>query len=169
MNHVQKIVAFPITRFGLAGMANTAVSFAILNLVFYGLHQGKLASVVIATSCAIALSFMLNRSFVFLDKERATKKLGRFILVSVAGVFLIQNAVYAVCIAFLHGHESGAITAIHRLATIRLSSEFVDINLSNLLASFAVMFWNYNGYRIFVFNGERHGNRIIEDSVTETI
>src|SRR5437867_489812 len=94
MEHLKKIIAFRVTRFGLAGLINTAVSFAALNVAFYVQHQSKQFSIVIATTCAIAVSFLLNRNFVFLDKSHPAKKLVRFIVVSVIGVFLIQNIVY---------------------------------------------------------------------------
>src|SRR6266568_3515052 len=108
MEHLKKIIAFRVTRFGLAGLINTAVSF------------------------------LLNRSFVFLDKERPVRKLARFIMVSVAGVFLIQNSVYAVCLVLLHSREAGVIRTMQSITGYQLSSNFVDVNLSNLVASFAV-------------------------------
>jgi putative flippase GtrA len=163
MEHLKKIIAFRVTRFGIAGIINTATSFAVLNIVFYSLHLNKLVSIMIATACAIAVSFILNRNFVFQDKDRPAMKLARFVLVSVVGVFVIQNSVYVLCIALLHGHEAGIIGAFRNVSGYQLGSNFVDINLSNVVASLAVMFWNYNGYRIFVFNGKRRGNEIIED------
>lgn len=168
MNNVKRIIAFRITRFTLAGAINTTTNFAILNFVYYGLHQNKITSIVIATSCAIAVSFILNRNFVFLDKERPMKKLAQFLVVSVIGVFIIQNSVYALGIVLLQHHEAGVVSAMHSITNIKLKDSFVDVNLSNIVASFVVMFWNYNGYRVFVFNGKRQGNEIIEDISTET-
>lgn len=167
MEHLKKIVTLRVTRFGLAGAVNTAVNFAVLNVAFYGLRQNKITSIVIATSCAIAVSFLLNRSFVFLDKERPAKKLTRFVVVSVAGVFLIQNSVYSIGVVVLHGHESGVISVVHAATSYRLSSSFVDVNFSNLIASLVVMFWNYNGYKLFVFNSKRLHNETSEELGTE--
>src|SRR6266516_461270 len=158
MEHLKKIVAFRVTRFGLAGAVNTAVNFAVLNFAFYILHQSKLASIVIATAIAIAVSFMLNRNFVFLDKTRPAEKLPRFIVVSVVGVFLIQNAVYLLLIALLHNDEAEVSNVIQVVTRYQLSSNFIDVNLSNLIASFVVMFWNYNGYKLFVFNSRQRGD-----------
>jgi len=169
MNQVKRIIAFRITRFTLAGAINTATNFAVLNFVFYGLHQGKITSIVVATSCAIAVSFVLNRNFVFLDKERPIKKLVQFLVVSVIGVFLIQNSVYALGIMLLQHHEAGVASVAHGITGLNLKDSFIDVNLSNVIASFVVMFWNYNGYRVFVFNGKRQGNEIIEDFNTETV
>jgi hypothetical protein len=98
---------------------------------------------------------------VFLDKERPARKLVLFIIVTVSGVLLVQNSVYALGVYLLHNHEVGVINVALRLIGVRLSSDFVDVNLSNAVASLLVMFWNYNGYRIFVFK-EGHGNDITE-------
>jgi putative flippase GtrA len=168
MEYLKKIVAFRVARFSLAGLTNTAVSFAVLNVAFYVLHQSKLASIVVASTCAIAVSFLLNRNFVFLDKSRPAKKLARFIVVSVIGVFLIQNIVYALGLALLHSHEAGVMNAVYSLSGVNLSSNFIDVNISNLIASLTVMFWNYNGYKLFVFDGKGSRNETIEDFGTET-
>ncbi len=168
MKYAKRLVASRVTRFTIAGAVNTITNFAVLNFMYYGLHQNKIISIVIATSCAITVSFILNRNFVFSDKERPIKKLPQFMVVSVLGVFLIQNSVYALCIVLLNHHEAGIAGVIQRGLGLRLSDSFVNVNLSNVIASLAVMFWNYNGYRIFVFNGKRHGNEIIEDLSTET-
>ena len=168
MGHVKNIVAFRLVRFLIVGAGNTAVNFAVLNFAFYGLHQGKLVSSFVATACAVVFSFILNRAYVFVDKDRPAKKLALFIIVTVSGVMLIQNSVYDVGIHLLHGHELGVINAIHSIIGVHLSSNFVDVNLSNLVASILIMFWNYNGYRVLVFRGKRHGDEIIEDEAIET-
>jgi putative flippase GtrA len=167
MERLKKIVTFRIARFSAAGLINTATNFAVLNVAFYVLHQNKFTSIVIATSCAIAVSFILNRSFVFKDKAQPTEKLARFVAVSVVGIFLVQNSVYALCIVLLRNHESGVIDVIKSITGYRVSNDFVDVNLSNLIASFGVMFWNYNGYKLFVFNGRRRGNEVSEAIGTE--
>jgi len=154
MDHVKHLFAFRVTRFTLAGAVNTAVNFAVLNLAFYGVHTSKIIAIVVATACAITTSFILNRNFVFRDKEKPVAKLARFIAVSVLGVFLVQTSVYAVCIMLLHGHEGGIARALQSVTGYRFEDSFVAINLSDTLASMAVLLWNYNGYRLFVFTSK---------------
>lgn len=168
MEYIRRIIAFRINRFAVAGAINTATNFAVLNFMYYVLHQNKMTSIMVATSCAIAVSFMLNRNFVFMDKERPIKRLPQFLAVSIIGVFLIQNSVYALCIIVLHNHEAGIAGIIQNATSFRLSDSFISVNLSNVIASLAVMVWNYNGYRIFVFKGKRLGNEIVEDINAET-
>ena len=162
MGVVKKIVAFRFGRFVIIGVCNTIINFAILNFAFYGLHQGKLVSSFIATGCAVIFSFILNRNFVFLDKKRPAMKLVIFIVVTVSGILIVQNSIYALGIYLLRNHEVGVINFIHGLTKISLSKNFVDVNLSNVVASLLVMVWNYNGYRWFVFKAERTGNDITE-------
>lgn len=159
---LKAIVAFRVLRFVVVGVGNTALNFAILNFAFYGLHESKLVSSFIATTCAVIFSFIMNRSFVFLDKDRPAKKLVLFIAVTVSGVLLVQNTIYAFGLHLLSHHEAGVITLVHDLIDIKLSRNFVDVNLSTVVAALFVMIWNYNGYRIFVFNGERYGNEVVE-------
>ena len=165
MERVKKIIAFRLVRFILVGVGNTALNFLILNFAFYELNQSKIVSSFIATACAVAFSFILNRNFVFVDKTRPARQLIMFIVVTVSGVLLVQNSVYALGISLLRGHEAHIASLLRSLTGIQFSHDFIDINLSNVVASLFVMAWNYNGYRIFVFKGERHGDDIIE---TET-
>lgn len=166
MSYIKKIVAFRISRFVIVGMANTAVNIAVLNLAFYSFHRGKLVSSFIATGCAVVFSFIMNRSFVFQDKSKPAQKLALFTLLTLSGVLLIQNSVYALGVTLLHNHDSGIINIIHGLTGLGLSSDFVEVNLSNVIASLCVMVWNYNSYRLFVFNGIRYGDAVIETKTT---
>lgn len=166
MKHIKKIVAFRVSRFVLVGIANTAVNIAVLNLAFYALHQGKLTSSFIATSCAVVFSFIMNRSVVFQDKSRTAQRLARFVLLTGTGVLLVQNSVYALGLALLHQHNLGLSGVIYSLTGVRLGVDFIDVNLSNVIASLCVMFWNYNSYRLFVFNGRRRGDVVIEDAAS---
>lgn len=74
-----------------------------------------------------------------------------FALVSAGGVLLIQTSVYAMSIMSLRHF---------------INSSFIVINLSNLIASFVVMFWNYHGYRLLVFNTNGDSNENFRDGRT---
>lgn len=166
MRYSRRISADRRFRFILTGLINTLVNFAVLNFAFYGLHRDRFVSIIIATSCAIGVSFILNRSFVFADKSRPARKLVRFAVVSTLGVFIIQNLVYALGILLMDGHEGPIISAVQGPTGYELGKDFVDINFSNILASLAVMIWNYNGYRLFVFNdrGEDAAETAVEEA-----
>lgn len=152
MTLLGKFASYRYARFLLVGAGNTAINFVVLNVSFYSLHQNRIASSILATSCAVIFSFVFNRSFVFRDKSQPLKKFAHFTIVSAVGVLLIQTSIYAVGV-FLLQHV--------------VSSNFVIINLSNLIASFVVMFWNYNGYRLLVFNDKKQNNDLIEETGQE--
>src|SRR5579875_3213890 len=81
-------------RFFIVGVGNTLLNFLVLNAVFYGFGFSKLWSSIIATSCAMFVSFFLNRSYVFKDKRRTIRQAVLFLIVTTTGVMLIQNGVF---------------------------------------------------------------------------
>jgi putative flippase GtrA len=129
-----------VVRFAFAGLINTTVNFIVLNIVFYVSNHNKIVSSVIATSCAILVSFVLNQSFVFRDNTEPYKKFVKFTALTALGVLLIQTTIYSVCIVWFRHY---------------FSSNFVVINLSNVIASLSVMFWNYNSYKFIVFKSKK--------------
>lgn len=149
MGYIQRVLSMRFARFVVVGAGNTAINFAVLNTMFYGLQQNKIASSIIATSCAIVFSFLMNRSYVFRDTSRPINKFLLFASVSALGVLVIQTSVYSLCVLLL-----------------RHSADFVAINESNLAASLSVTLWNYNGYRLFVFNGNKAA-RLEDDGISE--
>lgn len=156
MNKLKTLLTNRIARFIVVGVLNTAISFGILNLAFYKFHQGKIVSSIIATSCALAVSFVLNRNYVFADKsKRAHKQLLPFVAITVSGSLLVLNAVYILSLKLLSGHETLIIDAAKALSGVTLSANFVDINLSTVFGAVAALLWNYNGYRMFVFASQK--------------
>jgi len=125
-------------------------------------------SSLIATAGAVAFSFVLNRTFVFHDRSRPGSKLAMFLIVSVAGVLLVQNTVFALMTELIHGREGMLITPVYAITHIRLASDFYDVNFSDVIASLCVMVWNYNGYRLFVFRNNRKVYETAETITTAT-
>ena len=143
-----------MSRFLVIGVANATISFGILNLAFYELHQTKIISSIISTSCALIFSFIMNRGFVFADKtKRAHQQLPAFVLVTVSGSLLVLNLIYILSLKVLNGHEQLIISAVNYMTTLSFSKSFVDINLSTVIGAVVAMVWNYNGYKWFVFKG----------------
>lgn len=162
---IKRLITFRIARFMMVGVGNAALSFWLLNICFYVLHQSKIMSGVISTSCALLLSFVMNRHFVFADKSsRAHKQLPAFVIVTVSGT-IILNLVYILSLNLLKEHEVGITHAIDSLFHLHLSANFIDINLSTVIGAAVAMIWNYNGYRRYVFNG----NSVISETKPDAI
>lgn len=163
---MKKLIEFRVTRFVLVGMSNTVINFMALNFAYFVLSQSKLVSSFIATFLAMTFSFLLNRQFVFMDKSSFHRQLVPFAIVTMTGVLLLQNGIYAICLSILTSHSADIQKTVHDFTGVFLARNFIVINLGNLLASLVVMIWNYNGYRVFVFNNnyERHGDDVIKEA-----
>lgn len=146
-------------RFVGVGICNAAISFGLLNIAFYKLHQTKIISSIIATTCALIFSFILNRGFVFGDKtKKAHQQLPVFVMVTISGSLLVLNLVYILSLRLLNGHEHLIIVPIKNLTGLVFTKSFVDINLSTVMGAAVALFWNYNGYKWFVFKGQGRDN-----------
>ncbi len=150
-----------ILKFLLVGTANAFISFGILNLSFYYLHQTKIISSLIGTSCALIFSFVMNRNYVFAAKsESAKKQIIPFVIVTISGSLLLLNLVYAASVYVLDSRGLWLTQTINNLTGLGLGQDFVDINVSTAIGAIFAMVWNYNGYKFFVFKNEA----ILEDS-----
>jgi putative flippase GtrA len=139
-----------VFRFALVGVFNTLLNFTILNLAFYQFKLGKVASNFLATGVALAISFFLNRNFVFVHKGHWVKQLVRFAVVTIIGTILINNLVYIFFVGRLLSIDTYLSSHIH-LFGVSLSPIFVQINGAAFVATLCTMVWNYNGYKKFVF------------------
>lgn len=142
-----------VLRFAVVGTINAAISFGILNLCFYKLGIGKIVSSIIATSCSLIFSFFMNRNMVFMDKTHSARRQAiPFIIVTISGSLILLNIVYVMCLKIINGHELFIINGVKSLSGLVVSRNLIDINFSTLIGAVAAMFWNYNGYRLFVFS-----------------
>ena len=149
---LNKVLKWQKLRFVIIGICNAIISFSVLNIVFYKIHLSKIVASLIATTCALVFSFFLNRLFVFKDKSRkARKQIPAFIVVTISGSIVVLNLVYILSLRILKGNEHYLINSVDSILGIRLSNNFIDINLSTLIGAIVALFWNYNGYRLFVF------------------
>lgn len=122
-------------RFLLVGVFNTGLDFAILNvLVIIGLND--IASNLIATTCAMITSFILNKNFTFESKSNNYwREILLFFVFTAFGLWILQSIV------------------IYLLALVMPKSlpSFIAINLKKILATIVSLTWNYFTYKRFVF------------------
>lgn len=139
-----------VFRFAVVGVVNTIFNFVVLNFSFYELRQSKIVSNVIATGCALLLSFILNRTFVFMHHGHWVKKLLLFACVTIVGTLLVNNVVYILSLSVLRTY-SYDITSVLRHLHLKAAPDFIEINGSAAVATLFSLAWNYNGYRKIVF------------------
>jgi len=123
-------------RFGVVGVANTAIDFGILFLLVH-LGLNEILANYISTGCAFIFSFFVNRSFTFKAKDgNIAKQLAVFLVVTMFGLWVIQPLI----IAGILGATSGwALSPDLKLLGAKLT------------ASVASLIWNYIMYARFVF------------------
>lgn len=117
-----------LAKYGLVGILNTGVDFAVFCLLVYVAGFGTVSSQGIAYGAGLLNSYLWNRHWTFQVKEgRIWLQLGRFVLVNAFS--------FGIATAVLLTLEHGGMPAV--------VSKIVSIG-----ASFV---FNYIGYRIWVF------------------
>lgn len=123
-------------RFGIVGIANTALDFAIL-FILVGLGLDKIVANFISTGTAFIFSFFVNKSFTFKSKGGNVKKqFALFLIVTIIGLWVIQPLVI-----------SGVSFALSDTGW----SEQVTLFIAKVIATVASLVWNYVFYSRLVF------------------
>jgi putative flippase GtrA len=88
-----------VFKFGVVGVANTAVDFAIFSALTLGAGIAPAVANVVSYSCGIGLSFWINGSWTFRDRgaRRPATQLPMFVAANLAGL-AISTAVVALLV-----------------------------------------------------------------------
>lgn len=128
--HAQKL------RFGLVGVANTALDFILLFL-FVNLGINKIGANYLSTGISFIFSFFVNKSFTFKHKEgNARKQFALFILVTIAGLWILQPIIIWIVSNALGSY---------------INNNDVLLFIAKLIATVASLVWNYLLYSKLVF------------------
>jgi len=126
-------------KFSIVGSLNFLVDIAVLNILSYitGFNKGIFAAIFSAVSFLIANvnSYYLNRKWTFRNNEKKSRY-KVFLAISVMGIVANMLIVY-------------------NFTTYISQPYFSDImwlNVSKIIATGFVMFFNYYGYKKYVFN-----------------
>jgi putative flippase GtrA len=123
-------------RFGIVGVANTALDFIILFLLV-GLGLDKIPANYISTSIAFIFSFFVNKSFTFKSKGgNIPKQFLVFLGITMVGLWIIQPLIILGVGALLAGTGW---------------SEGVILFAAKIVATVGSMIWNYLLYSRLVF------------------
>jgi len=127
-----------LVKFGLVGFSSTIVNFAVLNLMLIVLHQNKYAAVTVAFLVSVINGYFWNRRWTF--KNAPTKAVHTQFT-----QFLLVNLV-----------SWGLDLLFVRLISVPLESDFhismvKATNLSQLVATGVLVFWNYFANRLWTF------------------
>ena len=136
-------------KFIATGVLNTAIDFAVLNILIklFGVSSTHIYVLwkTISFFCALTNSYFMNKYWVFRHVEtgsgmKSTLKEGSvFLLVSAGG--LLINITLASVTVFL----------LSRIAEPSVLSSLVVANVGAFVGTVAVLFWNFFGYKHVVF------------------
>ena len=128
--HAQKI------RFGIVGLANTALDFILL-FVLVGLGLDKIPANYISTGISFVFSFFVNKKFTFKSKGGNVKKqFAYFIAITIIGLWVIQPII---------------ITIVSNLLESTGLAEAAILFIAKVIATGASLVWNYLFYSRLVF------------------
>lgn len=123
-------------RFGLVGIANTALDFIIL-FVLVGFGLDKIPANYISTSLSFIFSFFVNKSFTFKSKGGSIiKQFVMFIAITVVALWVIQPLI---------------ILGISSLLATTGWASWVILFVAKVVATVASLVWNYIFYSRLVF------------------
>lgn len=132
-------------KFFLVGIMNTLVDLAVLNLetLASGIREGSGYAVQKGVSfmTAVIFSYFVNKNWTFEDnsKEKQGKKFSQFFFVSIIGM-LINVSVATI-----------AVTYIKPALNLSFISDQLWVNIGALCGTAVGLFWNFLGYKLWVF------------------
>ena len=95
-----KRLAGAALRYGLVGLLNTGVGYAVILGLDLGLHVNPFIANAGGYAVGLAISFVLSRAFVFRSREAVGRSGPRYVL-AVAGCFALNQLVMAAARAML--------------------------------------------------------------------
>ncbi len=154
---MKKDIGGQARRFGLAGIANTAVDYTVYMGASAALgltpSQSWLAKA-IARACAMACAFLLNRGWGF-GAGGGRGQIAKFLASNLIGTFVIQLGLVALFSRFWPAPGQLAYAVLDAVRATRLvpalSSALVIKTVAFGLATAVSMVWNFFVYRHWVF------------------
>lgn len=132
-----KLAGSQKVRFGAVGVINTAVDFAVLNVLALVFGVPLFWANVASTTAAMITSFTLNRRAVFPGGSASTQRqVVLFIAVTLIGAWGVQGGVLAL---------------MHQALQPTGWSEMVIVTVAKIVGICAGLVWNYMWYSRLVF------------------
>lgn len=85
-----------LSRFGLVGLANTALGFGVIAALDIGLGVNRQVANALGYAAGMVLSFVLNRTFVFRSRDRSRATAPKFVASLLIAFCLNQAVLFAV-------------------------------------------------------------------------
>lgn len=138
----QNILRSEKIRFGLVGAFNTGVDFGVLFILARLMGVPTLVANVVSTTCALIVSYTLNKKAVFRNTDtRNHRQVLLFVVVTLAGLWGVQSAVIMASTAMLHG---------------LITNSGLLLLVTKGIATLFSLVWNYLWYSRVVFRKDSH-------------
>lgn len=129
-------------RFGAVGSINTAIDFVLLFLFSVVIGIPTIIANIGSTSCALTVSYLLNKKAVFRNTDSHNhRQVILFLVVTLAGLWIVQGVVIAISSPLLQ--------------MIGLNDATVLL-LAKLIATAFTLVWNYLWYSRVVFRQQNN-------------
>lgn len=127
-----------MVRFGIVGVLNTVVDFALLNLLYHVVGLPLLGANTLSVTGGIVNSFFWNKHWTFSAGgwHRWWRQALVFVTVSLIGLVINDAGIYV-----LHVWSGG--------------TSVLAVNMQKIGASVISMVWNFLGYRFLAFRSAR--------------
>jgi len=138
------------TKFFFVGVMNTFVDLLILNIetILSGVKDGTGYALQKGASFLVAVifSYYVNKNWTFEDKskEQEGKKFSQFIFVSIIGM-IINVSVATIVVTYLK------IPIQNAIGLKLLLNTQIWVTIGGLCGTFVGLFWNFVGYKFWVF------------------
>lgn len=138
----QTILQSEKIRFGLVGAFNTGVDFGVLFILARLMGVPTLVANVVSTTCALIVSYTLNKKAVFRNTDtRNHRQVLLFVVVTLAGLWGVQSIVITASTAMLHG---------------LITNSGLLLLVTKGIATLFSLVWNYLWYSRVVFRKDLH-------------
>lgn len=140
---VGNILKYEKIRFGLVGLVNTVVDFGVLSVLSLLVGVPVFMANIISTSCALVVSFLLNKKAVFGNRsEVSSRQIISFLLVTLSGLWVLQTLVMMVVWWVIY-----SVIGEFQLA--------LSLIVGKVIATAVTLVWNYLWYSRVVFRKDK--------------
>ena len=143
-----------LVRFGLVGVFNTLLDYVVfigLTIAFHIPLSHVWLAKYASSAFAMAVSFQLNRSWVFRAQGSLGAQLLRFFLTTIVGIFVIQNLLTQLFSSEVQVFGKAAWNVVDALG-LPLTESFTIKTVAFALATLASLTWNFLVYKFWVFD-----------------
>lgn len=134
-----------LVTFASIGVANTLIDVSIF-LALRQLLVPILLANIVSTSVALGFSYLMNKRFTFGSSNRIKKSLPLFILITLAGLWLLQPVIIQLVLTVLNVPALDS----YLNGLVADASRYYEL-IAKLAATPATLIWNFVMYKKVVF------------------